>query len=290
MEGHVDGLEYYDVLDRVYLGDLGIRIESLQNIINHADESGKLKDNGLDKLSTYSDIFAGSITRDERNALLSSQNITLLKDYYVKGVANNTILLEIIFKDFHKEPLVLDESCEPILQWYFNKAFGVDETNNYRGWDAITYRIKDVILIGPRTYIHLDHLQTRTEIINRLKEIIDGEFLKFDYVYSDNIYNKIDMEYPGEILNKHHTYSLVKYYLSDCYDVGFGNQLNFTKKGVKKLSNSEHLYDLFSNNGKVLDLKTVKKLTGWNREVIERAFINCDYLVKIDGNRYGICD
>lgn len=290
LSGSIKDLNYYEPLERVYFKATDQIESDLKYILSEVPDYGEVEEDLGFILDLLSDLFK-NISHEEGIKILEKNDIKIKGSYYFRANLNNMMILEIIYKYIHKSNLTLDEEGSRLINKYINEILGMDIERNARNWEGIISRIDEIMLVDVKTYIHMDHIPIEKNILEELKKILDDELSKSSNIYADKLFDKINLEYPNNnIINKHHAYSLVKYYYSEYYQTSTGNSLKISKIGTPQLTNSEYIYDICLENGGRSSLKEIKKRTKWINHRIEMAIVNSDKIIKLGSQKCAILD
>lgn len=288
VSGNIDKLYYYEPLERVYLEPKDNFDSDLKEIVEIIPNYGETEEDLGFILELLDELFL-DISYGEGIKILEKNDVYIRDIYYFKGNLNNKTMIEIIFKYIHRSELTLDDKGVKIINKYINNIFEKEINNNARNWQGVISRIDEIILVNPKTYVHIDHIPVDTEVIKSLKYILDEELTESNYIYSERLLERVNLEHPNNnIISKHHIYSLIKYYYSEYYQTSSGNSLQISKIGTPRLTNSEYIYNICLKKGGVISLDKIQKITKWSNHIIEMAISNNDKMVKLGGQKCGI--
>lgn len=290
MSGGISNLNYYELLERVYLEPINHFDTELKEILELIPDFGETEED-LGAILEFLDELFLDIDYGEGIKILEENNINVKGSFYFKQNLNNKTMLHIIFKYIHKSQIVLDDEGAEIINKYTSDIFGLQIENSARNWQGIISTIDDVILVNPRTYIHIDHIPIDIEVIKKLKNILDEELLESKYVYSERLFERMNLEQnDNNLISKHHVYSLIKYYYSEYYQTSTGNSLQISKIGTPQVTNSEYIYDIVFKAGGIMRVDKIKEDIRWSDHVIEMAIINNDKMIKIGSQKCAIIE
>ncbi len=287
---YIDNLYYYKLLERVYLKEHLDMVDKVEEITSQMPSYGDVEEELAETIKSLSNILI-DLNYEEGLKLLEEKGVTVMGTYFFKGKKSNQKMLEIIYKYVHKTALTLNEKGANLLKKYFLDIFDYKIENSVRNWDATTSRIPDIMLVGPKTYLHLDHINISSKIIKQIKILTDKALLDQSYVYAEKIFDKLNTEFPNNnIISKHHVYSMIKYYYSEFYETSTGNSLRIGKKGAPDITNAEYLYAMLLKNNGVLDFETIKQTTKWENYRIDMVISTSEKLIKVGSQKVAILD
>lgn len=284
---------YYPLTNRIYLLDKKISFDNkkfndkIKNIINEIDIIGSYEQI-IYSLKTLEDEL-GQLTNDIIENIFELYKIRKIKNQYIilKDIKANNDRLEIYMKYIYKDFLDLSNNKNiDKLNSDFLIYFGEETTRTSRSWEGIISRIEELILINPRTYIHINNLKIDMSEIDFIKNQIDKYLNEMDFIYADTLYLDLEKKYSNiAIKSKHEMYSLIKYFYIDDFNFATGNSLKFSKKDTLKQTNTEILYSICNEYKKPITYKEIIARTQWSKHRIEMAISNSDEIIKFGTNK-----
>lgn len=281
-------IKYYPLTNRIHLLDKEEFFDKkdidkrIINIIKELDIFGNY-DEIIDSIKIL-ECEIGPINNNIIQNIFKKYKIRKVNDKYIrlKDIKTNADRIELYMKTIFQDDL--DFSNEETT-YKLNRDFLIyfdEKTNrNYRGWEALMIRVDEIILIKPRTYIHINNLNINMPEIDFVKARIDYYLEEKEFIFADKLYSDLKEEFSNLIIkSKHELYSLIKYFYIDDLNFATGNSLKFSKKGTLEKNNTEILYDLCNDYKKPITYEEIIDRTEWSKHRINMAISNSDNIIK----------
>ncbi|MDN4606616.1 sigma factor-like helix-turn-helix DNA-binding protein [Sporosarcina highlanderae] len=157
--------------------------------------------------------------------------------------------LEIIFEDYLKEPILIDEEGMKKLNYIAKDLFGEKFEGSFRNIDSRIRDLENVILVDPKTYKKVDQTILEDSLWDEIYNYIVGALSEQDQINIEQVFLQFeDSVNQIGVYSKLHLYSLVKYLFEDDFEIGKGNTLNIYKQGTEKRSIEDILETYLEKN------------------------------------------
>lgn len=241
------GFYFFDLKLAKKIDKLEKKYSQLDKIINR-DVFEQLLDAELEKIGVYVEINKVVNYIMENNKYVSTEEIC-----YAEPIKLNEAV-EYLFKYEFDGPLkYTEESSQMIIELlkeYFDLE--VNNKNNFRSIQANMRNSEYVTLVDKSCYQYFDMKSVDQKFIYELDKYLNEHFNDENttVIGVDKLFKKYRSECrSNKIISKMHLYSVIKYYLSEDFQVGKGNTLNIFKSKEHQSTREEILYNYIKDKG-----------------------------------------
>ncbi|MCG1023454.1 sigma factor-like helix-turn-helix DNA-binding protein [Sutcliffiella horikoshii] len=179
-------------------------------------------------------------------------------------------VLEILFKDYIKKPLRIEEEEVELLRKLAFKHLNYKIESSVRGIDARLRDCPNIMLVDRSTFKWFDPEKFDQSIITKVDEYLSERLDEVNVVNIEEVFEKFKVELSFiEVRTKLHLYSLVRYFLDEKYVIGKGNTLNIFKDNTDKLSVEESLLKAINSLGGYCDKNQLQEKLLWQMYKID---------------------
>lgn len=169
-------------------------------------------------------------------------------EIYAKWKLSLTDVLDILFKNYIKEPLRIDEEGVEYLASLAKKYLNYTISSTLRGVDARLRDCPNIMLVDSATFEWFDLDSFESEIIEEIDHYIRKRFEVVDVINVEELFNEFNEKLQALYVHtKLHLYSLLRYFLDEKYVVGKGNTLNIFKNDSNKLTIEQSLIKVITS-------------------------------------------
>lgn len=156
-------------------------------------------------------------------------------EYFTNKRLTNIEVCELIFKNYIKKGIILDEEGIQKILEISKEKFNLDIDISERNLLNILYSIDDIFLCGPKEYIHRNKINYSEELIENIADYLKRYFQLYnEFINIDYLFNRFKLECECEnITTKQLLYSILKYHYDNEFIFGKGNTLNIYASNLK---------------------------------------------------------
>ena len=277
----VNSIKKYTSLGIIYF-DSSKDLSIINDFIYKLPDTIKLNDYIEEIRKVLEKVFINNIGIENIEMLLTEQGFKNYGEYYSRSNITFLNAFEIIFKDYIKEPLCMDEEGYRKVRDICKKYLCFEFTSSIRAVDA---RIRDsevIILVDKKTYQHIENLDFNKDVITYIDEKLTYE-LSISSVTSakiiNNKYSTVLQKYG--VYNKYILYSLTAIYLEK-YKIGKGNTLDISLhlENLKK-TREEQILEIIELNEGFVKIQDFIKITSWSLSKIDDILSKSYNVIKV---------
>lgn len=290
---HLEEVYYMPQLDRAYFYNISNTIERLDKLV--------LDWPNYERVYFYIEELESFLYMELDEEIESEELLKVIRyyefkpygDYISKGKLNYSDMVAIVFRDYIRKPIRIDEDSKYILEDYIYEVFNQRISKDERNIRAVLDRDDDILLCESKTYCHINYLNNDVYLLNKIKDFIDDYFYNHSIINTELIFEKFKKDcLQSGIDNKIYLYSLIKYNFSEQYEIGQGNTLSIKPLGEETHISKEKILINYVDRQSGIKVKKdrVNEELGWSRENIENTLAKCEELVSIDSRYIGKVD
>lgn len=173
-------------------------------------------------------------------------------------------LLSHMFKKHIDGPLRLDDEAVEKLKQIARDHYDYELEGSFRSIDARLRDAENVLLVDRGTFQYFDGESIDQTLMEKVDAYLQERLETANVVNAEEVFNAFEDELAEHgIYNKHHLYSLIRYFYDGDYNIGQGNTLNIFRKDGKKVNAEETVLDLLKKKGGVSTKKELLEELHW---------------------------
>ncbi|MFD1707366.1 sigma factor-like helix-turn-helix DNA-binding protein [Siminovitchia sediminis] len=279
---HKDSLLFYLPMLDVFYWDpqLESGIDKLYELINELPDVFYLHEHEETLMEGLEAAGFEHPTAEQIHLMLKNSLFHQYGTLYSRYKLAATDVLEQIFRKHVKEPLRLDEEGYEKLKRIAEKHLDYEFDGNLRSIDARLRSTRNVILVDRLTFQWFDGEAFDASILHQVEEYLDKRFEETSVINVEEVFQAFQSQLETyDICNKHHLYSIIKYFLGEKYSIGQGNTLNIFKDESGKMSLHEAIIDVIERAGGLCTKDHLEETLRWQRYKIDLAISSSSRLI-----------
>lgn len=285
LAAHSKIIYYFEKFERFYFEDIKDKKEFFKNWINELPDFFNYHhfQNKLDSLLT--ELNLEPFQDQELEFLLTRYGYKRYGEVFSKTGLTMVKAAEYLFENYFKEPFKLNEQGVKKFQKYAKKYLDFDcFEGNIRNLDARFRDSDQIIAVNSYTYIWFNG-SFDTEILAEINHYIDEVLSQQSVVNATQIFERFkERVLPFGVLGSYHLYHIIKYYLSDKYQIGRGNTLEIYRDGASMITAEESLIEFIEKKGGIAKKEEIAEALKWEIYRIEQRVSESDELVMWNGD------
>jgi len=243
-------------------------------------------------LSKLNEVKKFEVTVEKLDFTMKNLSYKRKNDIYIYKSVKLPQLITHIFKyNLNGQPLELTDENFKNLNTLMEKTFGITFENGKRAAIARIRDTKNIVLVGPNTYVYKDLDYIPQTVIEDIEMKINDLLSTMNTTTTTTLFNKYNDIWIGYGINSVlYLYSIIQHHFSTQYQIGRGNTLSITRLDAKVENGSEMLANLLRRNNNVLSKNEILKQLHWPSYKLEQL-VGRDsefILVEIENNKYGV--
>ncbi|MGL5821595.1 MAG: sigma factor-like helix-turn-helix DNA-binding protein, partial [Sarcina sp.] len=280
----IDVIKFYEPLGIVYF-ESEKDINKINRYIKKLPTTFKLYDKIEGILEFLQKFGIDNIDIEKIEHLLVENGYKNLGEYYTKENTNFMTIFEIIFRDYIKEPLYIDEKGYEIVRKACRTYLNFEFESSPRAIDGRLRDTENIILVDAKTYQHIKNMRFSMKGVRFIKEKLQEELKNSNIISAQAIFDKYANDFiKFGIKNKYILYSLTSKYLDE-FKIGRGNTLDISLSvDTLNLTREQQLIELIKENDGIISIPEVLKLTSWQTFKFEDTLSKSNEIIKIGEN------
>ncbi len=261
---NIEWISYFEPLDIIYFKMIQPQIDRMKKYILSLPSMFLLEDHINNIRSILSTIHKDCLGIEKIERVFNYFGYRAYGRYFSNKKVSRVEMLEVLLRDYIKKPIKMDDSSMIFICRMCKKIFNYKLIENTKVIDARLRDIDNIILVGPRTFCHINNFYYDKSIIDQASEYIDKEFEKRKVINIKEVFLKFkDVLIQYDIKDKRALYSLIRYHLGGKYNIGHRNSLNIFRADItKKLTLEDKVIHYLKKRDGIASKEEVKKLLG----------------------------
>ncbi|MGL4739744.1 MAG: sigma factor-like helix-turn-helix DNA-binding protein [Sarcina sp.] len=280
----IDVIKFYEPLGIVYFENEK-DINKINRYIKRLPTTFKLYDRIDGILDILQRFGIDNIDIEKIEHLLVENGYRNLGEYYTKENTNFITIFEIVFRDYIKEPLYIDEVGYEIVRNACKEYLDFEFESSPRAIDGRLRDTENIILVEAKTYQHIKNMKFSMKGVRLIKEKLEAELHNNSIISAQAIFDKYSTEFIRQgIKNKYILYSLTSKYLDE-FKIGRGNTLDISLSiDTLNLTREQQLIELIKENQGIISIPEVLRVTSWQTFKFEDTLSKSSEIIKIGDN------
>lgn len=280
----IDVIKFYEPLGIVYFENEK-DINKINKYIKRLPTTFKLYDKIEGILDILQRFGIDNIDIEKIEHLLVENGYRNLGEYYTKENTNFITIFEIVFRDYIKEPLYIDETGYEIVRNACKEYLNFEFESSPRAIDGRLRDAENIILVEAKTYQHIKNMKFSMKGVRLIKDKLEAELQNTSIISAQAIFDKYSNEFVKQgIKNKYILYSLTAKYLDE-FKIGRGNTLDISLSlDTLNLTREQQLIELIKENNGIISISEILRLTSWQTFKFEDTLSKSSEIIKIGEN------